>query len=382
MNLISKISNLIKFFLKAKLSFKKPHKKKVLIYDQVGSEELLDYLPQNNTFILSVRGEEINFWVFLLSVIKYNLKWSYLKYLIYLIKYINPDFIFTHIDNNPDFYKLKKYFQNSKTIFIQNGIRGYENDIFENFYENKIDYSKFYVDKMFVWNEKTGINYNKFIKGNYEVIGSIKNNRVKVNHVEKKYKLLFISEYRNQNSFGMDPSWESYYATERKIIPYLYSFAEKNKIKLYICSNTFNYDEENEFYNELIPGKNWELLKRLNNDISYKYLDESNVVAFISTAIGYEAISRGCKVAAFTTRSETTNIRSHKFGWPYVFEKNADDFWTNYFDKIKFDEILNNLIQEPQERFQELIKKKYHFLLPFDSDNKILKEKIKSLKII
>ena len=249
-------------------------------------------------------------------------------------------------------------------------------------HENKINFNDFHVDEMLVWNKKTGENYNRFIKGNYEVIGSIKNNRIEINQKEKKYELLFLSEYRNKKGWGINPTWDSYYAAEKKIIPYLYSFAEKKNIKLFICSNTVNYEEEKQFYSKLIKGKNWELLKRLDNDMSYKYLDKSDIVVFITTGLGYEALSRGCKVAAFTTRSETTNIRSHKFGWPYLFEKNSDDFWTNNFDKDKFDEILNNLIQESQYKYKELIKKKYDYLMPFDPGNKILKDKLKILKII
>lgn len=382
MNFASKIFKLIKLFFKAKLSLKKPYKKKILIYDKEGSDELLELLPENNLFILDVRGNEINLRIFFLSILKYNFRWTFFKYLIFFIKEINPDFIITLIDNNSTFYKLKRIFKDSKTIFLQNGIRGYENDIFNNFHENKINFNDFHVDEMLVWNKKTGENYNKFIKGNYEVIGSIKNNRIEINQKEKKYKLLFLSEYRNKKGFGINPSWDSYFATEKKIIPYLYSFAEKKNIKLFICSNTFNYEEENEFYSKLIKGKNWELLKRLDKDMSYKYLDKSDIVVFISTALGYEALSRGCKVAAFTTRSETTNIRSHKFGWPYLFEKNSDDFWTNNFDKDKFDEILSNLIQESQYNYKELIKKKYDYLIHFDPGNKILKDKLKILKII
>ena len=382
MNFTSKILNLIKLFFNAELSLKKPQNKKILIYDNEGSDELLRYLPESETFILHVRREKINLRVFLLSILKFNFSWTFSKYLIFYIQKIKPDFIITYIDNNSDFYKLKKFFQNSKIIFVQNGVRGYENDIFRLLNKNKIDSKEFCVDEMFVWNEKTGINYNKFIKGNYKVIGSIKNNRVQTNQNKKNYKFLFISEYRNKKSFGKNPTWESYYAAEKKIIPYLYIFAEKKNIKLSICSNTFDYDEEYLFYSKLIKGNNWELLNRVNEDSSYKYLDESDVVVFISTAIGYEAISRGCKVAAFTVRSETTNIRSHKFGWPYLFNKNSDDFWTNSFDKDKFDEILNNLIQEPQHKFKELVKKKYDYLLPFDPDNKIFNQKIKMLKII
>ena len=34
---------------------------------------------------------------------------------------------------------------------------------------------------------------------------------------------------------------------QKKVVPYLYSFAERRNILLSICSNTFNYNEEKNF---------------------------------------------------------------------------------------------------------------------------------------
>ena len=148
-----------------------------------------------------------------------------------------------------------------------------------------------------------------------------------------------------------------------------------------ICSNTFDFDKEQLFYKSIIDGNDWKLLKRYNSESSYKYIDSSKIIVFISTAIGYEAISRGSLAAAFTIRSEATNIRSHKFGWPYQFDKNYGEFWINYFDDIKMENILEKLLQEKKENFKNLIKNKYNFLLPFDPENTILKKKLIQLKI-
>ena len=123
MNLVFKILKLIKIFSKAKFSIKKPKKKKFLIYDISGSSEILKYLPKNDTFVLSVRGEVINLRIFLLSILKFKFKWKFSQYLVFFIEKVNPNIIITFIDNNPEFYKLKKFFQDKKTIFIQNGIR-------------------------------------------------------------------------------------------------------------------------------------------------------------------------------------------------------------------------------------------------------------------
>ena len=94
------------------------------------------------------------------------------------------------------------------------------------------------------------------------MIGSLKNNSIKTNQSSKRFKFLFISEYRNKKDFGENPSWDAYFETEKKVVPYLYSFAERRNILLSICSNTFNYNEEKKFYSDLIHGNNWELLER------------------------------------------------------------------------------------------------------------------------
>ena len=92
MNFASKIFYLLKLLFKAKLSFKKPYKKKILIYDKEGSSELLKHLPENNLFILDTRGNEINLRIFLLSILKHNFRWNFFKYLIFFYKRNKPRF--------------------------------------------------------------------------------------------------------------------------------------------------------------------------------------------------------------------------------------------------------------------------------------------------
>ena len=54
---------------------------------------------------------------------------------------------------------------------------------------------------------------------------------------------------------------------------------------------------------------------------NYAIIDKSEYVVFISLTLGYEAISRGKRVAAITIRSNFTNLINHSFGWPYKFQK-------------------------------------------------------------
>ena len=162
----------------------------------------------------------------------------------FFIEKVNPNIIITFIDNNPEFYKLKKFFQDKKTIFIQNGIRGYDNDVFGLFEKNLIDTNQFHVDEMFVWNEKTGSNYSKFIKGQYNVIGSLKNNSIKTNQSSKGLNFFLFLNIEIKKILEKILLGMLILKQKKKVVPYLYSFAERRNILLSICSNTFNYNEE------------------------------------------------------------------------------------------------------------------------------------------
>ena len=54
-----------------------------------------------------------------------------LNYYLNLIKFVRPEIIITFNDNRLDFYKLKKYLPQILFISVQNGWRGYKDDIFE-----------------------------------------------------------------------------------------------------------------------------------------------------------------------------------------------------------------------------------------------------------
>ena len=131
MNIIFKLLKFLKLFYNSKKYWKGPFYKKIIIYDCHGANDLIKYLPKNETFILHTRGEKINLRIFILSLVKFNFSRSYKRYLLLYIKSINPKCIITFIDNNLNFYRLKKIFPNVVFISVQNGVRGYDNDVFK-----------------------------------------------------------------------------------------------------------------------------------------------------------------------------------------------------------------------------------------------------------
>ena len=96
---MSKILKLIKIIIRAKIIWKKPKRKNILIYDYEGSNKLTQYFKTDSFHILCVRKEELNFYIlmkkFFLLLIKQDFK-------IYIDEYINevrPKLIITFIDN-------------------------------------------------------------------------------------------------------------------------------------------------------------------------------------------------------------------------------------------------------------------------------------------
>ena len=79
----------------------------------------MKYLPKNDTFVLSVRGEVINLRIFLLSILKFKFKWKFSQYLVFFIEKVNPNIIITFIDNNPEFYKLKIFSRQENYLYTK-----------------------------------------------------------------------------------------------------------------------------------------------------------------------------------------------------------------------------------------------------------------------
>ena len=116
------------FFLqliKAKWIFKKPNKKKILVYDRYTETLAFSQIlfPKTNYEILDVRYESINIYVLFLTLLKFkfkNLRDNYKK--IYL-NLVSPKLVYTSVDNNLAFYRLKDLYNKAIYISDQNGMR-------------------------------------------------------------------------------------------------------------------------------------------------------------------------------------------------------------------------------------------------------------------
>ena len=107
-------------------------------------------------------------------------------------------------------------------------------------------------------------------------------------------------------------------------------------------------------------------------------MDQSKLVVFIDSALGYQSLARKNKSLACCLRSAFLKNENLKFGWPLKL-KNEGDFWINYFDKKKIENKLEFLFNLPQSKWKKIYHKQKNKLVIFDSDNLTFKKIVRKL---
>ena len=117
------MKKIFKLFKIKKIFFFPPKKTDIIIFDRTNSHIFKPYLKNTKYDICDTKLESLNIFIFFVAVCKYKLKFNFFYYLIEYLKYTNCKTIITFIDNNINFYKIKNYIKNIRTISIQNGLR-------------------------------------------------------------------------------------------------------------------------------------------------------------------------------------------------------------------------------------------------------------------
>lgn len=398
----------INFFFKIKFIFKLPPQKKIVIFDTIYLNILLEIFGKKNAEIISIRENSINFFILIKSIFCCWRLSLYQKYILNYIFFIKPKFIITCNDNNIFFCQIKKllekYFNYKvKTIIVQNAIRGGIGDFFYDvknlaFEERK----KLYVDHIFSQNSIIGKKFSDYLHGKYYPIGFINNNVYSLNEIINKFpqnyqmnkSLVYISSINpyqideNDNLFitksGKKINWLSFYETDIKIFNYLEKICVDNKIQLYVLEKNINFKKENDIFTKYSKFKNFYFLKKLTREFnSYKLINSFDNFIFIDSTMGYEAISRGKKALAFSIRGH--NLKKFykdetlNFGWPnkaYIYKNGF--YWCNK-DYKKFSSNIKVLLNMPKALWLNKTKEFRNNILKLDYNNKILKNQLKKI---
>ena len=350
--------------IKIKFYFK-PLKRKILIYDENGSKYIISYLNENSYQILYTRNEKISLLIIFFCICKFKL--SHAGYIDEFIRYAKPKIIMTFIDNNINFYNLKKNFP-FKKIFIQNGLRTAFRDIFfythdknlknQNYFKNK----KLYVDYMLVWNNYISKLYKDFICGECIPIGSFRNNMLKKKILTNNKKILFISNYKIIYD-------KIYTKNEKQLLLNLRDYCIKNKLELNVLGKNIDFaKKEKEYFSKILSSSFFKFIPGTSERDTYSIASKYNVIVTIESSLGYEMLIRKKKVAFFNTHENTHPINTLYFGWPRK-KAISGPFWSNKFNQNEIKRILDYLIAINNEEWNRIRELNSKNLINLDNNN-------------
>jgi surface carbohydrate biosynthesis protein len=372
----SSVSIVLAYFWHSKKIWRKPGKATVLIVDRPDSEVFLTYLDRKSVDILDLRGESLNLYVLFKCLLHWKL--SPIDYSFQYLACVKPRVALTFTDNNPLFYQLKTHQKNLTTLFVQNGVRGEHADVFGFFKMQTHSSNKRQVDHMLTFGNVIGREYSKYIEGATHSIGSFKNNLYQSKTQVSLKSVLFLSQYRPPQSRESKPIYmqdnkpifrKQFYSTEEFLLPLLHQYCLQNKLELKICMCSDDQtNEESNYFRSLLENRNFELTKTRNIYSSYEEVAAAGFVVFVESTLGYEALARGKKTAAFSLRGKLLGAADRNFGWPADLPENGP-FWTNYADEREFKRVMDYITTVSDEEWEQTRHRYVPELMEYDPGN-------------
>lgn len=366
-------------FWSSKKNWKIPKKSSILIYDACNSQLFLNYLTGYSVETLHTRSEEYCMPLLFLSL--FDKGYFLENYRIRFIKKVNPKLIITFIDNDMNFYKIHQSYQFAKTLFIQNGWRGYYADIFEKLDQlDSHEKSKLKVDYMLTFGSMIGEHYEKFVLGKSFAIGSLKNNQIPKSQILNPGTIAFISQWVSDGFYmnNIYYSHEEFFEKPDKIVlDEIFKYARKSnksvKIVLRNIKEGALRDLEIKYFKRIL-GNDCQFYGTSGQFPTYQAIDSAEVVITLDSTLGYESISRGNRTAFFAIRSRLLGVEGLSFAWPSSIDEEGD-FWTNIPSNESFTRVLNNLFSFSEAEWEMSLKtSKFDSLMIYDKDNSKLQE--------
>ena len=183
------LRDLIKKTIFFELSFLKPEKKKILIYDKKSSDQAEILFKRKDFTFFYTRSQGLNIYVVILNIFKNGFKNFGKNYKKLYFNIVNPKVVYTSIDNNLAFYKLKKEcYHNAIYVSDQNGMRDNLFYLEAKKYLKDNRFSTLTCDIFFVLGVNEKKKLQNIIKTNFYTYGSTKNNFYFNNKKKKKLK--------------------------------------------------------------------------------------------------------------------------------------------------------------------------------------------------
>jgi len=342
-----------------RLSFALPKRQQVALVDASGISILNEYIPQKDTSIIDI--EHMNVFALLRMIVAG--KKSLFDYIIAYIKVFKPQFVFTFLDNNVDFYKLAAIFPKVKFIAIQNGHRAnYANQSGFGFFDllkNESAKNKLSAHAICVLGTTAGNQYTQYIQAKPVVTGSLKNNLIG-NQIKptERFDIVYVSQhapFEIPNSevkffFGNKSiTAEEFYAIEQKIVRFLAAHSKQTGQSFAVLGKrTDSVSYEREFFVTAASPKEVQFIPRTSETSTYEFCNSASLIVTTDSTIGYEFLARSNRVVFLSGRINAVSdelsreIHDTDFGFPLELES-AGPFWTNSANESDFEQVIGSV---------------------------------------
>jgi surface carbohydrate biosynthesis protein len=342
-----------------KLFFALPKRQQVALADASGFSILNKYIPEEDISIIDI--ERMN--VFALFRMLIAGKKSLFDYTVAYIKIFKPQFVFTFLDNNVDFYKLAAIFPRVKFIAIQNGQRAnYANQLGFGFFDQlKNDSAKYKLSAhaICVLGTTSAKQYTQYIQAKPVVTGSLKNNLIG-NQImpTERFEIVYVSQhapFEIPNSevkffFGNKSiTAEEFYAIEQKVVRFLAAHSKlTNQSFAVLGKRTDSSQFEREFFTSAAGPHKIQFIPRTSETSTYEFCNSASILVTTDSTIGYEFLARGKKVAFLSARIDAIDhvlsqeVHDTDFGFPLELGTSGP-FWTNSANESEFERVIGSV---------------------------------------
>ena len=344
---------------KFNFSFVSLKRKQVALFDASGISILNQYVPDQDLSVID--AEHLNFFA-ALRMLAMGKK-SLFGYTVAYIKTFKPQFVFTFIDNNIDFYKLAAIFPKVKFIAIQNGLRSnYANQMNNGFFdvlEKESASNALSAHAICVLGSNEGDKYSKYIQAKQIITGSLKNNLIG-DQIEPKehFDIVYVSQhapFEIPNSevkffFGNKSiTAEEFYAIEQKIVRFLAAHSKQTGQSFAVLGKrTDSVSYEREFFVTAASPKEVQFIPRTSETSTYEFCNSASLIVTTDSTIGYEFLARSNRVVFLSGRINAVSdelsreIHDTDFGFPLELES-AGPFWTNSANESDFEQVIGSV---------------------------------------
>ena len=356
---------LIRVLIKTKFIFKKPKSSELLIFDKQSLSYLKLFL-KDQFEIYYARGEIVNVYVLIFTLINNGLRGVRKNYKFNYFKFVNPKFIITAIDENYQFYLLKDQYKKPVYISFQRAFK--TNSFFKSINKMKKENPKlrFKADYIFVLGKNDEIKLPKFLEGKFHISGNLINNKFSniIRSKQKKIKeLCFISSLKPIRNNNVKKHWDY------KLFLLVKKFCINNDIKLIFLSKSPVYEKS--YFKSLYSLKGSKYIPNKTKKLTYQTVNNSQFVVFSRTSLGHEVIAKGKKGFCFIKNFPAIDYHTkyHKEGF----------YWSNKINYNQLDKNLKRIFKLSQKTWLKEVNAEIAQMTKYDpnnNSNKIMLRKI------